>query len=396
MRTFYYTRVSFVPHHLNGLSARLCASLVLAALPLLAVAEDSAPATAEEHPLGEDILILNNGQRLVGSIVGIPQDSDQTIRLQSTSGELELQRWMVARVELSLDKRLEMAHELEDADKLALTRELMAADRKSEAWRLLQSLDLDPRTMPLGDLLLLVRLRDELGDGSDVEELIDLYRLYAERGGKDPAALARLEQLEAAQEDYQASLEDYRRKIDELPPVVDGLEQRQKWRSEDPKYANAVTISHKSRGEGKRENVFLQVDVAGGSDYKGAMVLNETMNLDADAVLTLHVTNVGDHQVPISIAIKTGEDWTYYESKPVTVPPAARDLEIGFDLQASTFKSQATKWSHRARARNLDQVREIQIQFHNQRKDATLYLDAIGFRENDGRLIKEEGGRQSL
>ena len=65
--------------------------------------------------------------------------------------------------------------------------------------------------------------------------------------------------------------------------------------------------------------------------------------VDENSVLSFFVRDRSDHAAKLAIAVKTGKDWTFYESVQQQVAPSSDFKELRFNLKANTYKSAATK-----------------------------------------------------
>ncbi len=144
------------------------------------------------------------------------------------------------------------------------------------------------------------------------------------------------------------------------------------WRGEQEQYSNPVDL--KVGEDGGQKN--LSIAVKGGEKDKAAVCKAMTgIRLPAAAILKLRVANTGQVAVPMTIALKTGNGWTFHESERVSVKPGTQD--IAFDLSASTFKSEATGWKNTGAIADLGHPRELQLGIYNGKAEVTLVVSGL-------------------
>lgn len=161
----------------------------------------------------------------------------------------------------------------------------------------------------------------------------------------------------------------------------EGMETRG-WLKENPQYSNPIEHSVVEVGEGLVTNKVLHLGFGGGAEHKA--VVRRRISLDGTTLgpLVFYVHNPGESTVPLSLAVKTGEKWDYFESRPVSIRPSGNGyIRVEFRFDARDYKSDSSNWTHNTPVRNLEDIRELQIQIHNGNRDGELFIDGLGFVE---------------
>jgi len=339
-----------------------------------------------------DTVILTNEQRFHGTVLTAESDTEQ-IAINTGSGVLRLARNRVARVEYGLTARVGKVKPDDLAGLVDLAMWCRANARNPEALALLT------KAVALSGCELSTRgLYAQLVDEQEgADKALPLYIAYRNAGGEDAAILARLKELETAR----SAWEEQMRALGLDPgasaaagapmaaatssQVEEGYE-KYKWDPDSldwsaPAKPSLLTLV---TPEGPRRVMQLDVEPHPNKPTvdKGAIVLRRPLALREGAKLTMLVANRGTNDVRVGIAVKTGGEWTYYESKPQNVVATKSGQEfaqLSFDLAAADFKSQASGWAHSARIANLGQVRELQILVHNGSRSASLWVAGIAF-----------------
>ncbi|TVR12420.1 MAG: hypothetical protein EA401_09095 [Planctomycetota bacterium] len=340
-------------------------------------AEDSVPAPID-HEHSQDIIILENGHRFYAKVI---QATGRVVTINMPHGEVQLPRALVASIHLGLESRLRLLDENDYEAVLALARwcserELMdeALDLAQRAW------DLEPQ-QEYRAVLLLARLLDAR-EGRQLEALT-YYRHYRDRGGSDGAVLDRLNELEQHYRSYEEAMQAYQQQTASARENhMEGLEARENWQ-DDPQYANEVTWEHRTVHHQGVDNIVLAITYHGGSHDKATIRRARTFSIDQHPSLSFLIANPEDAAIAVSLAVKTGPSYTYYESRTVTVSPEEGQWQrIEFDFTSTDWKSEASNWGHSASIGTADdprsrEVRELQIQFHNRNRQGLVLLDAI-------------------
>lgn len=356
--------------------------------PAAAAERTAPPPPSIEH----DTVILVNEQRFRGTVLAAQPDP-AWVAINTGTGTLRLPRDTVLRVEYGLTARMGQVKATDLAGLVDLARWCRANGRNPEALQLMtKAVALPGCDTPSRGLY--ATLVDEL-DGAD--KALPLYIGYRNAGGDEPAILARLAELQAAR----SAWEEQMRALGLDPgasaaagtpmpaatasAVEEGYE-RYKWDPDQPAYSAPATIALTTlvTPEGPRRVMDLTVQPHPTNTQidKAAIVMRRPLTLKGRAKLGMLVANRGSEEIRIGIAVKTGQEWTYFESRPQLVKPTDSGKEfqqLTFDLGASDFKSKATNWDHTAAITGLDQVRELQILVHNGRRDASLWIAGIAF-----------------
>ena len=339
-----------------------------------------------------DTVILTNEQRFLGTVLSGQTDPDW-VEINTGSGVLRLARDRVARVEYGLTARMGKVK----TDDLAALVELAYWCRANA--RNPQALALLTRAVALPDCELATRgLYAQLVDEQEgADRALPLYIGYRNAGGTDAEIIARLAELETAR----SAWEEQMRSLGLDPgasaaagtpmaaatssAVEEGYE-KYKWGADNPKYSSpaTTTLTTLVTPEGPRR--VLQVDVephpSDPNVDKAAIVLRQQLDLRGKAKLTMLVANRGTADLRLGIAVKSGAEWTYFESKAQTVAATKSGQEfaqLSFDLAGTDFKAQSTGWAYGAKITNLEQVRELQIMLHNGSKSGSVWIAGIAF-----------------
>lgn len=355
----------------------------------------AAVAAGEPTPPAErDLIVLDNAQRFRGTVVA-EASTPEWIAIDTGSGVLRVPRARVARIEYGLAARLAQVRRDDLTGLVDLASWCRANGHHAQARDLLAQAVALPHC-PLAVRGLYARLVDEL-DGP--EAALPLYIAYRNAGGDDPEHLARLAELEAARAawaermlalglDPEATLREGRPvPAATASTLAEGLE-RFAWAVDKPAFSSPATVETITllTPEGPRRVLQVEVEPAaerGGPD-KAAIVLARRLQLSGKRSFSLLVANGTDRELRLALALKTGSQWTYHESRAQPVPPGGAGQEftpLAFDLAAADYKTQASGWAHTARVADLHDVREIQILVYHARKPARLWLAGIAFQD---------------
>lgn len=364
----------------------------------------SAPAPAAPHAPGtpprtgpapqaieHDTVILTNEQQFLGTVLS-DQPDPAWVAINTGSGVLRIARDRVARVEYGLTARMGKVK----ADDLAALVDLAMWCRANA--RNPQALELLTKAVALAGCELKTRgLYAQLVDEQEgADKALPLYIAYRNAGGTEPEIIARLGELETAR----TAWEEQMRALGLDPggsaagtpmaaatssAVEEGYE-KYKWDSDSLDWSSPAkpTLVTLVTPEGPRR--VMQVDVEPHPSKpnvdKGAIVLRRPLTLRSGAKLTMLVANRGTADLRLGIAVKTGADWTYYESMPqkvVATQSGQEFTQLSFDLGASDFKAQSSDWKNNTRIAHLEQVRELQILLHHNGKSGSVWIAGISF-----------------
>jgi hypothetical protein len=339
-----------------------------------------------------DTVILDNEQRFRGTVLSNQTDEDW-VAINTGNGIMRIRRERVVRVEYGLTARMGQVKSDDVAGLIDLARWCRANGRNPEAMQLLTK----AVSLPACDLEsrgLYAQLVDEL-DGA--EKALPLYVAYRNAGGTDADILARLVELETAHRVWEEQMRalglDPGTSAATGQPTaaatassVDEGYEKYKWDPDSADWSSPAKPSLITLVTPDGPRRVLQIDYEAHPTKpnidKAAVVLRRPLALRADAKLTFLAANRSTKDVRIGIAVKTGTEWTYYESKPQVLKATSSGQEFAqltFDLSAADFKAQATNWAHSARIANLEQVRELQILFHNGRNDGSVWIAGLNF-----------------
>ncbi|TVR46093.1 MAG: hypothetical protein EA402_03105 [Planctomycetota bacterium] len=337
--------------------------LALGNLPLLVAGE-------VQH---RDVVVLTNGHQITGRVA---EASPQSVLIEQEHGEVRLPRQLVQAVHLGFTSRLERLDRSDYEAVIALA--VWAKDRGllAEAFSLAELAWGLPQRDGRAALLLAQLLDAQAGKQ---REALEYYRAWRDRhGGSERSVMARIEDLERHFRSYEEALAAYQQQLASARENhVEGLEARDGWQGDDPQHANQVEVTQRSIEEHGIENVILEVQYQGGSQDKAVVRRRVTFDASQAQTIRFEVSNPGEHPIPVSLAVKAGPGYTYYESTTVTVPPRSGWHPVSFSLTSQDWKSEASNWAHNTTIGTANNVRELQIQFHNRRRDGTVYLDAI-------------------
>lgn len=321
-----------------------------------------------------DAVVLAHGQELAGVILSGPEETGP-VRIKTQSGILSLPKELVKEVRRGLTSRL-AALKADDVNGHAVLGLWCDSQGfKDEALRLLRrAYDLGSKNVQgVGTL---GRLLDEVE--KNCEEALKFYKEYRDTlQGKDPALLARLAEIETSEASFLAAKEQAMERIKNLQEQ-EGLE-KEFWQGDNKNYSNQ--IERELRPLDPKALVSNQVlDVKLLATGKDKAVIRSRYEFDGSAgpsfVFFVTAPNL---KIPVSLAVKTGDLWDYYESKAVPLVGSNEPQRIQFDLKAKDWKSKNTSWAYTGGIGNASNIREIQIQFHNGRQEAHVLIDGIGF-----------------
>ncbi len=359
-------------------SLRLC--LLLLGLVALVPASERPQVEEFEAPRPDDFILLANRHRLPGYIVARDDDADPpTVTIRTRSGLMVLPRSALATVSSGFAARQAALADDDHEERVVLAREALHNGRSQEAFDLLSQIP--SQHLGLEGLRLLATLTDALKGNDDIEAVLDLYRRYRDAGGRDPLILQRLETLEGLLREYEQALAGHRQQREEMR-IDDGYEAADGWTSEDPQWANPSTPTVVDSPDGLQR--VLRIAYVGGSEDKAAILRRWRLDPSNSPILQMSVSNPGDASISLSVAVKTGDNWEYFESRPYPIRPGEDWSQISFDLSGSDFKSESSNWRHSSNIANLHDIKELQVQIHNGRRDGTLYINNMGFAARSG------------
>ena len=340
-------------------------------------------------PTDVDLVILDNQQRITGTLEVDPENADWAV-VKTLSGTLRLRKARISGVELGVTSRYK---QLKDDDLEGLIAFSRWARAKNHHQAALSALDrafnlvrINPRrSFDLEALALYGRLVDEL---QGPEAGLPLYRWYRTLGGQDVETIARLDQLEAIVGRDDASLPPTSTlktpvaEIEKPSPTVasvEGLEVNG-WQAENPQWSNpAQSEIVPLIGDDRLAGAKRALQVTFGKGGKDKASIKKPVNLDAtdSHVLSLYVRSK-NAPVRVAIAVKTG-NWVYHESTIQAVRPDDGWKDLRFDLKEATFKSERSQWVNNDSVDGLDDVKEIQILIYNKDAEGKALISSMRF-----------------
>lgn len=329
---------------------------------------------AEE--LEQDIIVLVNGHQIVGTLEKALNANDELVTIVQDNGEFQVPRRLVQEAQLGYTTRRRLLDESDYAAVMALARWCLDKQLLNEAEELIRIAAAHPLASASA-VLLLAQLTD--AKPGQQQEALQIYRRWRDEfGGNDPEAIARLNLLDAKFSEWEkavAAIEDKKEEI--RKGHKDYLEAKPGWVGESERYANKAQVAQRTIEQGLIKNRILELQAAGGDKYKASVRRRVTFDGSANPVFSFAVYNPGKSTVGISIALKTGSGYVYFESAVKDVKAKAEWVQLDFDLRANDFKSAATGWNPRDTVKDVNNIRELQIQLHNGKRDAAILIDAV-------------------
>lgn len=333
---------------------------------------------------GADIVLLDNGQRIAGTIDPTLDAGPGQVAINTGNGVLRVDRKRIAGEDLGFPARRQRVKNDDLSGLVALARWCRGKAMNTEALELL-TVAIGLPGVDLPTRALHARLIDEL---KGPEDAIDLYRAYRQDGGQDEVTLARLSQLEKAIAAYEAT-GDVAVAAATAPggvaapprvkPTLQGGLEAKGWDQEALQWSNPVEAKVTTIDTPEGTAPALQVSFKPGDKDKAAVKRSIHLVVGEDSVLTLSALNPGDKPVSLAVAVKTGGKYLFHESPQMTVKPG-KDLQVlRFDLKASNFKSAATSWASTGKIADLGDVKELQLLIYNGQSEGTLLVTGMGF-----------------
>jgi hypothetical protein len=321
----------------------------------------------------EDVIILDNGQRIAGTVVAEPQADDRMVSIHTGTGLMRFDHRRIVKLELCYASRRALVKDNDLKGLIELARWCRSKGMNIEALELLEKAMALPGVDDATKALYL-RMVDEI---RGPEVALPLYKAYRDMGGRDPDTIKRLEQLEKVKADFDAQYGGAAAAAPRIDFAKEGLETRA-WMPESPQYFNPVEVQRVML-DGDDPTAALQITCKAGTQDKAAVRLSMAASTNQHSRFCLSVANQGRRPIDIGIAVKTGSRYVYHESEPVTVEASGKFKRLIFNLKDKTWKSEASGWQNNIPLAEGDQIREIQILFHNGKQDAKLVVDGVGF-----------------
>lgn len=327
----------------------------------------------------EDVIILDNHQRISGTIVAEVQADDRLVSICTGSGILRFDLKRIERIELSYATRKSQVKDQDPQGLTDLARWCQSQGMANEALELLDKAAVLPGAEAQTQVLYL-RMVDEV---RGPETALPLYKAWRDAGGSDPDTTQRLMQLEKVKADYEAQFGPVETgAIVKRPDFSrEGLETRA-WMPESPQYFNPAEIERVTlAGVGSESsNAALKITCKkDGNQDKAAVRLSMAAAAGNQSLFGFSVANMSKRALNVGLAIKTGSRYIYFESEPILVEATGKFTPITFNLKTTTWKSEASNWRSNVAIAELEQIREVQILFHNGRNDVVVMIDQVAF-----------------
>lgn len=142
-----------------------------------------------------------------------------------------------------------------------------------------------------------------------------------------------------------------------------------------------ISSSTEKASEGKQALKVVIKEEA--SDWKDKVVVMKEESLDLSEVNNIVMdvfTEVPN--IEVAVALKTGGDWTYYESAKKSIAQGW-NKDVKFDLNSSDFKSEASDWNNTAALPDKDDAGQFFILIYRPAKmvQNIVYIDNVRFEQ---------------
>ncbi len=334
------------------------------------------PLLAADDAGSQDVVLLLNGQRIIGTIDDTVVVRDGQIAIRTGGGVLVVRRDLIERIDESYATRRAKLSDNDSAGMFALAKWCVTKGRREDALDLLKLACAIPGC-PIEAKALYARLVDEM---QGPEAALPLYRDYRRSGGAAIEPLARLSQLEELVADHDKSVNN----PVEGPAKVavnDGMEARA-WEGESVQYFNGCDPQIVKLSEGTNQALRLSYH-AGDKEKAAAKRPLRGISVKDSGTLDFYANNPGDKPVRLSIALKTG-NYVWHESQAVEIPPGKTWTEVRFNLLEKNFKTEGSGWTFTVPVADLDKVEELLFLIYNGKNEGELLLDGIAFKKAAG------------
>ncbi len=333
--------------------------------------------SASKDILASDTIYLTNGHRLSGTIEESPEGNQGIVTLRTGHGYMTIPAENIARIEHSLESASALPTQNDYAGIMALVQRAILEKRKQEAITLLEQAIILPGADSEGVRLLGALLDDQGGQGSRVR---DLYRLYRDTyQGTEPKTLERLAELEGMYNQYEIALARIQQETKEIKNI-EGIEARPGWSNSSTNHFNPSELEIiRDETLPNFENKVLNLKFNPGKNYKTSTFRRINVDATGQRAIRLSVRNPSGSVVELSLALKTGDEWKYYETPTQKIPADNAWHTLNFDLQAVNFKTAATNWNHSSPLENAADTRELHLQIHNGGRSGNIFIDALAF-----------------
>ncbi len=333
-----------------------------------------------------DTIIFKTGTTLECKVVGDTPEGLLVILGNDDSASMVLDRSTIARIEYDYDSRLAEIRRHEKAQ----GRELHSEHYRLGVW--CEDHGLEDESMYDRALDRYLYCKGKKGVPDEVylrmgrmyekcstPNLVEAYNAYAEYLKHRPDAV----EAEAAIKRLAPQITKQPTATPAVPdkiPAGEGLETAT-WSWE--RWSNPGTVRNVKDTGNKRTTVLEMKYRKGGKD-KSAFVHRINGDISKKKALLLDIFNPGKHPLSIAVAIVTGGNYDWFESKAVTAGPGQWTLGtkgMRFDLTMKTWKSKATGWRNITRPKNLNATRNLVILIYNRGNQGLVYADNIRFEE---------------
>ncbi len=354
-----------------------------------AVAASKESSSETEDQSDVDLVLLGNGHRVAGVLEDHPTDPAQAV-IRTSYGTLDVPRTLISGTQPGAASRLKALNDDDAPGLVAFARWALAHGHQTEALDALRKAAAWWEAHPdqPADLLALGQYA-RLVDRKNPEASFAPYRLYRSRGGTDKRYLDRLAQLEQIAGDRAppttASVAPPKAPAQPAVAAVqpgsgNGIELRG-WQAEDPQWSNQVVpkpVALDAADAVPGITQALEVAFTGGEKEKA--VIRRILNLNAEErpTVVMRIRNKCDSPIKIAIGIRTG-DYVGYESLSQPVRVSAEWIDLRFNLRETTFKSEASNWTHSVGIDNLADVKELQVYVYNRSTTGKVLINGLRF-----------------
>jgi len=321
----------------------------------------------------EDLVLLTNGQRLIGTLDSAVEPKPGTVAIRTSSGLLRIRSDLVARVDESYATRRAKVSDTDAEGLVVLAKWCLTKGMKTEALELL-SLVMKIAVVPVEARGLYAQLIDEL---KGPEAALPLYQFYRAATGSDPAILARLKELEDVDRAARGEANDPVPSA-AVPTVPDFMEAKG-WNGESLQWSNPVTAKIIPLPTDKGTNTVVELTFTGGDKDKMAVKRPLAgVTLGENGEVAMFACNRSKAPMRMSLALKTG-NYIFHESQTLVLPADAAWHEVRINLHSKDWKCEASKWAYTSEVANLNDLKEMQVLVYNGKADGVLLLDSIDF-----------------
>lgn len=350
------------------------------------------PPTAARTPAPDphllDAVPLTNHQVLYGLVQ--PGSTDDSLVLNTGSGTLRLPMTEVdrAHIDYGLTTRKARLATYGVADLMDFARWCERNHYPSEERQALDRAAGLPDTTPevAGQLGLVIDRSSDASDAAAKRLALTQYQKYQAGGGTDPQILHRLAYLQQALDAYAHQLTAQGLPVSDAgslaadathaAPISNGLEAHG-WQAEELQWSLPVTVQTATDTDpdsGAPISVLSVVSpgkasapATPGHKVPDKCAIKRTIDLILvdKFVVSFKVRNKGEQPVQLAFAVKTSDQWLFYESAPIQVLASDAFKTVQVDLKGKTFKSETTHWFPTGPVKDLDQIKELQLLIYN-------------------------------